>query len=337
MTLSLERQKFASICLQVKRISRAARMGLLVFSRRTWSTWPDLGEGDEMVFRLGGGGIDYTGDPEAYVRAHVEFGYNAAYMPAISLDDRDTITALNKATANAGLIIAEGGAWRNLIAHDPQIRQANLDYAVHQLALADELGARACVAFHGTVGHKDDPWQLSDNYDYGPHPDNQTEAGFERAVETARYVIDAVKPKRTRFSLEMVPWLVTDTAENYLKLLQAIDRPQFGAHIDAVNMVITPRLYFNSGRMIREAFALLGPHIVSCHAKDIVMQGGPGTISFHFDEVPPGEGNLDYRAYLSEIAALGREVPLMLEHFDVPGYRRGLAHIKREAAAIGVA
>lgn len=290
-----------------------------------------------MTFRLGGAGIDYTGDPEAYAQAHVAFGYNAAYMPNISLDNRDEIAAINKAMAEADVVMAEGGAWKNLIAHDEATRKANLDYAVHQLALADELGARACVAFHGTVGHAGDPWQLSDNYDYGPHPDNQSEAGFQRAVETARYVIDAVKPKRAKFSLEMVPWLVTDTPENYLKLLKAIDRPQFGAHIDAVNMVISPRLYFNSGRMIRDAFALLGPWIVSCHAKDIVLQGGPGTISFHLDEVPPGEGNLDYAAYVTEIAKLGGEVPLMLEHFDVPGYKRGLAHIKAVARVAGLA
>jgi len=290
-----------------------------------------------MTFRLGGYGIEYTGDPEAYARAHVEFGYNAAYMPNISIENREEIAGLIKAMAAADVIIAEGGAWRNLIAHDDDKRKANLDYAVHQLALADELGARACVAFHGTVGHPGDPWQLSDNYDYGPHPDNQTGAGFQRAVDTARYVIDAVKPKRAKFSLEMVPWLVTDTAENYLKLLKAIDRPQFGAHVDAVNMVITPRLYFNSGRMIREAFELLGPWIVSCHAKDIVLQGGPGTISFHLDEVPPGEGNLDYAAYITEIDRLGRDVPLMLEHFDVPAYKRGLAHIKMVASGAGVA
>ena len=289
-----------------------------------------------MTFRLGGYGIDYTGDPDAYARAHVAFGYNAAYMPNISIDNRAEIDGVIKAMADADMIIAEGGAWRNLIAHNEGTRKANLDYAIQQLALADELGARACVAFHGTVGHPGDPWQLSDNYEYGPHPDNQSEAGFQRAVDTARYVIDAVKPKRAKFSLEMVPWLVTDTPENYLKLLKAIDRPAFGAHIDAANMVITPRLYFNSGRMIQEAFALLGPWIVSCHAKDIVMQGGPGTISFHLDEVPPGQGNLDYAAYITEIEKLGREVPLMLEHFDVPGYRRGLAHIKSVARSVGV-
>jgi len=289
-----------------------------------------------MTFRLGGYGIEYKGDPEAYIRAHTEFGYNAAYMPNISLDSREEIAGLVKAAAAADVIFAEGGAWKNLIAHDAEVRKANLDYAVHQLALADALGARACVAYHGTVGHPGDPWQLSDNYDYGPHPDNQSEAGFQRAVDTARYVIDTVKPTRTKLSLEMVPWLVTDTPENYLKLLKAIDRPQFGAHIDAANMIITPRLYFNTGKMIRDAFALLGPWIVSCHAKDLVMKGGPGRISFHLDEVVPGEGNLDYVAYVTEIAKLGREVPLMLEHFDVPGYRRGLAHIKQVMAEAGV-
>ena len=287
--------------------------------------------------RLGGAGIEYKGDPEAYARAHVAFGYNAAYMPNVRIENRDEVRAIVKTLADADVMIAEAGAWKNLIAHDEALRKANLDYAVHQLALADDMGARACVAFHGTVGHAGDPWQLSDNYDYGPHPDNQSEAGFQRAVETARYVIDAVKPKRTKFSLEMVPWLVTDTPENYLKLLKAIDRPQFGAHIDAVNMVITPRLYFNSGKMIRDAFGLLGPWIVSCHAKDIVLQGGPGRISFHLDEVPPGEGNLDYAAYVTEIAKLARDVPLMLEHFDVAGYRRGLAHIKQVAAEAKVA
>ena len=289
-----------------------------------------------MTVRLGGP-LPYDGHPEAYARAHVDFGYRAAYMPNIKLDNREEIAAIVKAMAAANVIIAEGGAWKNLIAHDEATRQANLEFAVHQLALADEMGARACVAFHGTVGHSGDPWQLSDNYDYGPHPDNQSDAGFQRAVETARYVIDMVKPRRTKFSLEMVPWLVTDTAENYLKLLKAIDRPQFGAHIDAANMIISPRLYFNTGPMIRDCFALLGPWIVSCHAKDIVMKGGPGTISFHMDEVVPGEGNLDYGAYLTEIDRLGRDVPLMLEHFDQAGYRRGLAHIKAVAADIGVA
>jgi sugar phosphate isomerase/epimerase len=287
------------------------------------------------MIKLGRYGVEYTGDPEAYVRQYVDEGYRAIYAPQLKPGD-PAIKALVAAVAKAGLVIGEAGAWRNLIAHDETKRKANLQYAVDTLVAADEMGVVACVAFHGTVGHAADPWQLSDNYDYGPHPDNLGEAGFQRMVDTARYVIDAVKPTRTKFSLEMVPWLITGTPQEYLRLIKAVDRPQFAAHIDAANMITSPQFYFDTPRMLREGFALLAPYVVSAHAKDIVMQGGPGRISFHMDEVPPGEGMLDYRAYLRELNALRRDVPLMLEHFDKPEYDRGRDHIRRVGREIGV-
>jgi sugar phosphate isomerase/epimerase len=287
------------------------------------------------MIKLGRYGVEYTGDPEAYVRQYVDEGYRAIYAPQLKPGD-PAIKALVAAVAKAGLVIGEAGAWRNLIAHDETKRKANLQYAVDTLAAADEMGVVACVAFHGTVGHAADPWQLSYNYDYGPHPDNLGEAGFQRMVDTARYVIDAVKPTRTKFSLEMVPWLITGTPQEYLRLIKAVDRPQFGAHIDAANMITSPQFYFDTPRMLREGFALLAPYVVSAHAKDIVMQGGPGRISFHMDEVPPGEGMLDYRAYLRELNALRRDVPLMLEHFYKPEYDRGRDHIRKVGREIGV-
>ena len=288
------------------------------------------------MIKLGRYGVEYKGDPEAYVRQYVNEGYAAIYAPPLLPGD-PTIKTLVQAVAKAGLVIGEAGAWRNLVAHDEATRKVNLQFAVDTLAAADEMGVVACVAFHGTVGHAGDPWQLSDNYDYGPHPGNLGEAGFQRMVETARYVIDAVKPRRTRFSLEMVPWLITGTPQEYLRLIKAIDRPAFAAHIDAANMITSPQFYFDTPRMLREGFALLAPYVVSAHAKDIVMKGGPGRISFHMDEVPPGEGMLDYRAYLRELNALGRDVPLMLEHFDKPEYDRGRDHIRKVGREIGVA
>ena len=137
-----------------------------------------------------------------------------------------------------------------------------------------------------------------------------------RRESATRYVIDSVKPKRTKFSLEMVPWLVTGTPENYLRLIEAVDRPAFAAHIDAANMIVSPSLYFDTPGMLRHGFELLGPYVVSAHAKDIVMQGGPGRISFHMDEVAIGAGNLDYRAYLRELNGLGRDVPRLGREID---------------------
>jgi sugar phosphate isomerase/epimerase len=289
-----------------------------------------------MPIKLGRGNIAYTGDPEAYVRVQAAQGYTSINMPPLKSGDRDEIKALAKAVANSGLVIGEAGAWRNLVAHDEARRKANLDFAADTLAVADELGVLCCVAYHGTVGHPGDPWQLSDNYDYGPHPGNRGEAGFQRMLATARYLLDTVKPKRTKFSLEQVPWLVTGTPQEYLRLIKAVDRPQFGAHIDAANMIVSPSWYFDTPGMLREGFELLGPYVVSAHAKDIVMKGGPGRISFHMDEVPVGEGNLDYRAYLRELDALGRDVPLMLEHYTDPEYDQSRDHIRKVAAEVGV-
>jgi sugar phosphate isomerase/epimerase len=289
-----------------------------------------------MAIRLGRGNIPYMGDPEAYVRIQVEQGYTAINMPPLRPGDTDQIRALAEAVAGAGVVIGEAGAWRNLVAHDETKRKANLEFAVETLAVADELGVLCCVAYHGTVGHAGDGWGLSDNYDYGPHPDNRGEAGLQRMVETARYLIDSVRPKRTKFSLEQVPWLVTGTPQDYLRLIKAVDRPQFGAHIDAANMIVSPGHYFDTPGMLREGFDLLGPYVVSAHAKDIVMQGGPGRISLHMDEVPVGEGNLDYRAYLRELDALGRDVPLMIEHYTDPEYDSSRDHIRSVAAQIGI-
>jgi sugar phosphate isomerase/epimerase len=288
------------------------------------------------MIKLGRYDVAWSGDPDAYVRSYVEGGYRAIYAPPLTPDDRDAIRAVRVAAEKAGLIIGEAGAWRNLVSHDEDKRKANVQYALDTLAVADELGVVACVAFHGTVGHPADGWGLSDNYDYGPNPRNLGEEGFERAVATARQVIDSVKPRRTKFSLEMVPWLVTGTPETYLRLIKAVDRPAFAAHIDAANMIVSPSLYFDTPGMLRHGFELLGPHIVSAHAKDIVMQGGPGRISFHMDEVPVGAGNLDYRAYLRELDGLNRDVPLMLEHYTEPEYTVGRDHIRKVGREIGV-
>jgi len=99
-----------------------------------------------------------------------------------------------------------------------------------------------------------------------------------------------------------------------------------------VNFVITPRQYWNTGALIRECFEKLGRFIVSCHAKDIVLHH---QAALHFDEILPGEGQLDYRTYLSELDRLAG-VPLMLEHLPDPDYAKARDNIFAVGDAIGV-
>ena len=86
--------------------------------------------------------------------------------------------------------------------------------------------------------------------------------------------------------------------------------------------------------MIKECFAKLGPHIKSCHAKDILLRDD---LTTHLDETRPGMGNLDYRTYVKELAKLDADVPLMLEHLaDEKSYAAAGEYIRSIAAEEGI-
>ena len=143
------------------------------------------------------------------------------------------------------------------------------------LALADRIGARCCVNIAGSRGEQ---WD-------GPDAANLTKQTFDMIVDATRSIIDAVKPTRTYFTLETMPWAYPDSPDSYLQLLKAIDRKQFAVHLDPVNIVCSPQRYYANGQLIRECFEKLGPHIRSCHAKDIVLRP---QLTTHLDEARPG-------------------------------------------------
>jgi sugar phosphate isomerase/epimerase len=274
--------------------------------------------------RLGGPVTGTFDDPWAWVEALQQRGYRAAYCPVEAEAGREAIRAYADAAAKADIVIAEVGAWSNPLSSDQAVREAAILKCQRQLALADEIGARCCVNITGSRGER---WD-------GPHPDNLTVETFDAIVEITRAIIDAVKPVRAYYTLETMPWMYPDSAQSYVDLLEAIDRPQCAAHLDPVNLVCSPQRYFANGALLRECFRLLGPHIVSCHAKDILLRE---TLTTHLDEVRPGRGGLDYAVYLQELARLDPHVPLMLEHMhSAQDYEAGAAYIRSVAAQVGV-
>lgn len=255
------------------------------------------------MIRLGGPVHLATDDPHAWVEAHRRRGYSAAYCP-LSAEAEDTVVAEWRAVAHAtDLVIAEVGAWSNPLSGDPQIRAEALEYCKKQLELAERVGARCCVNIAGSRGNK---WD-------GPDPRDLTPETFDAIVVTVREIIDAVNPRRTFYTLEPMPWMYPDSPDAYLQLLKAVDRPAFGVHLDPVNMICSPQRYFHNSDFLRECIQKLGPHIKSCHAKDILLHP---TLTTHLDEVRPGLGFLDYRTYLEELDRLLFDVPLMLEHLN---------------------
>jgi sugar phosphate isomerase/epimerase len=276
--------------------------------------------------RLGGPIFLRSEDPGELAREHRRLGYSAAYCPAAELQAAERIRAIEKAFAVENVVIAEVGAWKNMLDPDAAKRKENLDYVTGRCALAEAVGARCCVDIAGS--YHSEIW-------YGMHPKNLSKEFFDATVENCRHVLDAVKPKRTRFTIEMMPWSLPDGPDAYVDLIRAVDRSAFGVHLDVCNVINSPARFYRSGEVIRECFRKLGRWIASCHAKD--LQWVP-EYNVHFLEVVPGRGQVDYRAYLEELSKLQVDAPLMLEHLKSPAeYDEGRGYIQRIAKEAGVA
>ena len=146
--------------------------------------------------------------------------------------------------------------------------------------------------------------------------------------------MDAVKPTRTFYTLETMPWMVPDSADSYLRLIHAMDRKHFGAHLDPVNLVCSPQRFYRNGALIRECVQKLGPYIKSCHAKDISLSG---KLTVHLDEVRPGQGGLDYRVYLQVLSKLDADTALMLEHLpNAEEYELAAQYVRSVAGSVKI-
>jgi sugar phosphate isomerase/epimerase len=260
----------------------------------------------ESAIRLGGPIFkEIDNDPVEWIKAHQEWGYSAAYCPLEADASNELIKAYEDEAKKNDLIIAEVGAWSNPISVDDNQRKEAIDFCIQQLNLADKIGANCCVNIAGS--RNPDSWD-------GPHADNLIQETFDLIVETTQSIIDAIKPKRTFFALETMPYVFPNSIESYEKIIKKIDRERFAVHFDPVNLTNSPERYYNNGAIIKEAFKKLGKYIKSCHAKDTIIQN---ELTIHISETQPGLGNLDYAVYLKELSKLDN-VPLMLEHMEEP-------------------
>ena len=273
---------------------------------------------------LGGPVFLKSDDPRELAADHKRLGYSAAYCPEAKASDTDRVRAIEKAFADANVVIAEVGAWKNMLDPDGSKRRANLAYVTERCALADAVGARCCVDIAGT--YNPTVW-------YGPNPKNLSKEFFDATVENCRHVIDTVKPTRTEFTIEMMGWSIPDGPDSYRELIGAVDRPA-GVHLDVCNGVNCPKRFYENSEFIGECFSKLGPWIISCHAKDLAWIV---ELNVHFQEVVPGRGQIDYTRYLNELSKLGSGAPLMMEHLKTPDeYLEAARYIRTVGANAGL-
>jgi hypothetical protein len=91
--------------------------------------------------RFGGPVFLKSDDPIDLAAKHRRLGYSAAYCPEVKISQTDRIEAIRKAFDEAKVVIAEVGAWKNMLDPDPIKRRENLAYVIERCALAEIVGA----------------------------------------------------------------------------------------------------------------------------------------------------------------------------------------------------
>lgn len=275
--------------------------------------------------RLGGGIEREYKDPDEWLKLVRELGYSAVLAPVDSSADPGVVREYVACAKANDLVIGEVGVWRNCLSKDDAERRQAMEYAKAQLALAEEMGACCCVNIAGSRG---EIWDGFDRENYLPEV-------YEMVVDSVREIIDAVRPKHTFYTIEPMPWMVPDSPEQYLGLIEDVDRKAFGVHLDFVNMINCPARYVNSTEFIRHCFELLGPYIKSIHGKDVLMETAYTTL---IHEVMPGTGTLDYTEILPMVEKLDSDMPFFVEHLpDFCTYRQAADYIRKCAGKAGVA
>ena len=255
--------------------------------------------------------------PEDWAAKHKALGLKTVNFPVDYTAGEATYMAYKKAADDAGLTIAEVGVWKNTLAADLAERQKWIDYAVEQLKMADRIGARCCVNVVGTP--------------YGPrwdggYRDNFSDGLWAMAVRMIRELIDTVRPKHTKFCIESMPWMIPSNPDEYLRLIEDVDRPEFGTHLDVVNMITSPKKYFYNDSFLEECFSKLKGTIVSCHLKDIRLKE---EYTFQLEECACGEGSLDLGLYTRLATAENPRMPMIIEHLDTDAqYEASVRYIR---------
>ncbi|MBQ8136264.1 MAG: TIM barrel protein, partial [Clostridia bacterium] len=179
--------------------------------------------------------------PKEWESLLIKSRFKAVTAPFTCRTPKEDIAAYCEAAKRQGAVIAEAGVWKNLFDPDPAIAEENLRFAKEQLAMADAWGIPCCVNIVGTESPI--AWDAADKRNF-------TAETYERIVACIQDIIDSVKPDCAFYCIEPMPWMVPDSPEAYLQLIRDVDRAQFGAHMDFVNMINCPRRYLDADGFI---------------------------------------------------------------------------------------
>ncbi len=136
-------------------------------------------------------------------------------------------------------------------------------------------------------------------------PHDTSDPQYAQVVAVAQELCDHCKTMGQSVHLETGQ----ETADGLLQFIGDVARDNLKVNFDPANMIL-----YGTGEPI-EAVKKVGKHLGSVHCKDAKWAANPG--QEWGQEVPVGEGDVNFEAYLSALKEVGYEGPLTIER-EIP-------------------
>jgi sugar phosphate isomerase/epimerase len=136
-------------------------------------------------------------------------------------------------------------------------------------------------------------------------PHDTANADYHELVELTRNVCDHCKKNRQALHLETGQ----EPVDVLIRFLDDVERDNLFVNFDPANMIL-----YGAGQPL-PALEQLGSRVRSVHCKDATWSDRPGETWGR--EVPLGEGDVDFAAFLNTLARIGYDGPLTIER-EIP-------------------
>lgn len=155
------------------------------------------------------------------------------------------------------------------------------------------------------------PGGLNPNGHWYAHPENHTQATFDRLVDSLSQVCKTAEQEGIFLAIEGHVLSMLDTPEVMRKLLEVVNSPALKVNLDPVNFIGTVKDVHNTRPVLERLFDCLGDYTIAAHAKDCALED---ELVLHIAEVVLGTGTMDYPYFLERFNQFCPDGYVLIEH-----------------------